>query len=395
MTIPMMIKRGFQPRFAGAVETAASVGGQFMPPVMGAVAFIMSDMTGIPYLTIAAAALLPALFYYGSLAVSVHLEAVKQGLRPIPVSERPVLTAQDWRMALCFLLPLIAVIGMLIDGRSPALSGFVAVIATAVLGFVLNPDMRAEPSRLLAALRQAGIASAQIIIAVAAVGIIIGVINMTGLGLRFANVILDLAGNSLFLGLLLVMIGSLILGTGLPTVPSYLIIVLVMGQAIESMGVSTLIVHLFALYFGVLSDLTPPVAIAAFAAASLARADPMAIGIVACRIAFIGFIVPFVLVYNPSLSLVEGFSFPALIWVCLRLSAAIWLLSTAFAGYANERLSVLSRVLRAAVAFAALVPVFWVECLGFAAGCLFIASDFIDGRRLETVHERDRARSVP
>jgi TRAP transporter 4TM/12TM fusion protein len=382
VTIPMMIRRGFAPHYAGAVETAASVGGQFMPPVMGAVAFIMADMTGIPYLTICLAAFLPALFYYLSLSVSVHIEAVKQGIPVVPKHERPKLTAQDWRMSLCFIVPLAAVMLMLIDGRSAALAGFVAVVATVVLGFLLNPELRAEPSRILSALHQGGIASAQIVAAVAAIGIVLGVINMTGIGLRFANIVLDMAGSSLFIALLLVMVGSLVLGTGLPTVPSYLIIVLVMGSAIEQLGVSTLIVHLFVLYFGVLSDITPPVAMAAFAAASLARADPFAIGVTSCRIAVVGFIVPFVLVYNPALSLVEGFSVPALLWICLRLSAAIWLLSTGLAGYANERIAPPWRIARVAAGLAALVPGIWIESAGFAACCAFIIADAMAARRV-------------
>ncbi|WP_201285584.1 TRAP transporter permease [Chelativorans xinjiangense] len=375
MTIPMIKERGFSARYAGGIEAAASSGGQFMPPIMGAVAFIMSDVTGIPYLTICIGALLPALFYYGSLFASVQIEAVKRGIGPIPAGERVELTRRDWVMSLCFAIPLAIVIALLIGGRSPAFAGFVAVIAAVLLGFTLNPELRRQPGRLLDALHQAGLAAAQIIIAVGAIGIVIGIMNMTGLGLRFANIILGIAGDSLFLALVMMMLSSLVLGMGMPTVPAYLVVVIVMGPAIEAMGVPTLIAHLFVVYFGVLSAITPPVAIAAFAAAPIARANPMGIGVDACRVALIGFIIPFVLVYNPSLSLVIDFSLTGLLWICFRLALAIWLLATGLAGYASGRLTWVSRVLRCCVGLAILLPAFWIELTGFAAAMLFVVND--------------------
>ncbi|WP_157994769.1 TRAP transporter permease [Paracoccus tegillarcae] len=376
MTIPMIVKRGFPPRYAGGVEAAASSGGQFMPPIMGAVAFIMSDVTGIPYLTICTAALLPALFYYASLFVSVHTEAIRRGIKPIPRADRPVIVRHDWIMSLCFILPLALMMTILLSGRSPALAGFWAVIAAVVLGFVLNPELRREPQRLIAGLVDGGKASASIIIAVASIGIVIGVMNMTGLGLRFAGVMQAVAGESLFLSLVMMMLGSLVLGMGMPTVPAYLIVILVMGPAIEMMGVPTVIAHLFVVYFGVLSSITPPVAIAAFAAAPIARANPIHIGIDACRIALIGFVIPFVLVYNPSLSLVADFTVSGLLWIILRLSIVIWLFSTGFAGYAADRLPMPMRLLRFAVGFGMLFPVLWVEVAFTLAGLAMTAMDW-------------------
>ncbi|MFV0245109.1 MAG: TRAP transporter permease [Qingshengfaniella sp.] len=367
MTIPMIIKRGFTPRYAGGVEAAASSGGQFMPPIMGAVAFIMSDLTGIPYLTICVAALLPALFYYASLFVSVHVEAARQGIKPIPRADRPIIDRHDWLMSLCFILPLGLIMALMISGRSPAMAGFWAVVCTVVLGFVLNPDLRRNPQRILTGLIDGGQAGAQILVAVAAIGIVIGVMNMTGLGLRFATIIGNIAGDSLFLSLVMMMLGSLVLGMGMPTVPAYLVVILVMGPAIEIMGVPTVIAHLFVVYFGVLSSITPPVAIAAFAAAPIAKANPMAIGVDACRIALIGFLIPFVLVYNPALSLVTGFTFTGLIWICLRLSLAIWFFATGFSGFTSARLPFWMRLLRLALGITLLVPEFWIEGLATIA----------------------------
>lgn len=361
MTIPMIKERGFPASFAGGVEAAASAGGQFMPPIMGAVAFIMADVTGIPYLTICLAALLPAIFYYGALFVAVHVEAVARGVKPIPRSALPKLTAQDWRMSLCFVLPLVLMLAIMMSGRSPALAGFAAVIAVVVLGLILNPEVRRKPLLIAEGLRQAGIASAQILVAVGSIGIVIGVMNMTGLGLRFAGLIQSAAGTSLLFSLVLMMLGSLVLGMGMPTVPAYLIVVLVMGPAIERMGVPTLIAHLFVVYFGVLSAITPPVAIAAFAAAPIAKANPVAIGASATRLALVGFLIPFVMVYNPSLTLVVDVTITGLVWVCLRLSLAIWMLTTGFAGYGGARLPLWSRAARLLLGFAVLVPQLPIE----------------------------------
>ncbi|MFN4098821.1 MAG: TRAP transporter permease [Pararhodobacter sp.] len=377
MTIPMIVERGFPRRYAGGIEAAASAGGQFMPPIMGAVAFIMADVTGIPYLTICLAALLPALFYYAALFLSVHLEALRRGIKPVPKADLPRLSGHDWRMSLCFILPLALMMYLMISGRSPALAGFWAVMGVVLLGILLNAEVRRKPLVLLDGLRQGGLASAQILMAVGAIGIVIGVMNMTGLGLRFAGLIQTAAGGSLFLSLLLMALGSLVLGMGMPTVPAYLIVVMVMGPAIERLGVPTLIAHLFVVYFGVLSAITPPVAIAAFAAAPIARANPVSIGIDATRIALIGFIIPFVLVYNPSLTLVIDFTPEGLLWVCLRLGLALWMFNTGFAGYGGGRIGMPIRLVRLALGLGLLVPYLWVEV---GATVLALGLIFMDWR---------------
>jgi TRAP-type uncharacterized transport system fused permease subunit len=204
---------------------------------------------------------------------------------------------------------------------------------------------------------------------------------MTGLGLRFAGVIRVIAGDSLFLALVMMMLGSLVLGMGMPTVPAYLIVILVMGPAIEHMGVPMLIAHLFVVYYGVLSAITPPVAIAAFAAAPIARANPVLIGIDACRVALIGFVIPFALVYNPSLSLVIGFDWVSFGWICLRLSLAIWMFSTGFTGVSSARLGMAQRALRLALGFSMLVPDIWVELGATALTLALVAHDTIRRER--------------
>jgi TRAP transporter 4TM/12TM fusion protein len=386
MTMPMIKERGFPARFAGAVEAAASTGGQIMPPVMGVVAFVMADVTGIPYLTIAVAALVPALFYYASLLTAVYIEACKRGIEPLPVEARPKLDRRDIGLTVGFALPLTMIVVLMVMGRSPAFAGLVAVILAVIIGFLANPDFRRDPFRLLQGLAAAGQQSARIVIAVASIGIVIGVMNMTGLGLRFATVVQSLADDHLFVALVLTAIASLVLGLGLPTVPAYLVIVIVMGPAISALGdTSTLVIHLFVVYFAVLSAITPPVAIAAFAAAPIANASPIAIGVDAMRLSIVGFVIPFLIVEAPSLTLVQDFSFEEFGWAVARLSVGIWLITTGLAGYATGPINWGERILRVALAALTLSPGVAVELFGLAGSIVFIAKDLTGGALIARV----------
>ncbi|MDT0591933.1 TRAP transporter fused permease subunit [Halomonas sp. PAR8] len=330
VTIPMIKRTGFTGRFAGAVEAAASSGGQIMPPIMGAVAFIMADLTGIPYLYICLAALIPALLYYGSLFACISVEAKRQGIERPDRSLLPRMVARDWLMLSVFLVPLGMIVAMLILGSSPAMAGFWAIVAALVLGFALNRQARSLTA-LRAAVVGAANASAQVLVAVAAVGIVVGVMNLTGLGLRFASAAQALSDGSLLMSLIVMAMACLMLGMGMPTVPAYLIIILVMGPAVEALGVPTVAAHMFVVYFAVMSAITPPVALAGYAAASIADANPMGISVSALRLALMGFLVPFAFVYSPSLLLIADFSVVEFTWALLRLAAAIWMLAL-FAG---------------------------------------------------------------
>jgi len=283
ITIPMIKKRGFSAKFAGAVEAAASSGGQLMPPIMGAVAFIMADVTGISYLNICLAALIPALFYYGSLFAFISTEAKRLGMRPQTEDAVITLTLKEKLKCLPFLVPLILIIVLMVQGSSPAMAGFWALISATVLGLVIEPHLLRQPKRLLGMVVNGAKSCATITIAVASVGIIIAVMNNTGLGLRFAEAIQIVGEGNLFLSLVLMAIGCLVLGMGMPTVPAYLIIILVMGPAVTALGVDTIAAHLFVVYYAVLSSVTPPVALAAFAAAPIAKANPLALSVTALR----------------------------------------------------------------------------------------------------------------
>lgn len=373
-TIPMMREKGFRPEFAGAVEAAASTAGQFIPPVMGAVAFMLAQLTGVNYLLVCAAALVPAFAYVAALVLAVYLEAKRIGIEGEDPKNLPPLTREDILRSLMFAVPVATVIGVLLMGRSPAMAGFWATVAAIAMGFVFNPDFRKNPLRLLGALAHGGLSGAKIMIAVGAIGIVVSGFNLTGLGLSFSQTVGGFGGDNLTLSLLLTALACIALGMGMPTLPAYLIIVLVMGPALNAMGVPRLAAHMFVLYFAVLSAITPPVALAAFAAAPLANANPMRIALVAMRLTLIGFIVPFLFVHNPSLLLVLDFDALDFAVGVLRIALVIWGLSAGLAGYgAGGPLSPLMRGLHLVAAALALMTGAVVDIAGMVAlaGLLF------------------------
>ena len=352
-----------------------------MPPVMGAVAFVMADVTGIPYLVIIVAALVPALFYYGSLFAAVWVEAARNGIEAIPRAERQSISREDWKLSLMFVIPILVIIGVLIAGRSPAMAGLWATVIGAGLG-LMNAEVRKRPQVFLDALAKGGEQCGRIMVAVAAIGIIIGVMNLTGLGIRFSNMVLSFAGANLFFAMLLVALASMILGMGLPTIPAYLIIVLIMGEAMENLGVPKILVHLFVLYYGVLSAITPPVAIAAYAAAPIAQSNPMTTALQALKLSFVGFIVPFVFIYNPALSLVVGFEVGPFVWVVARLALAIWLMTTALGGVDRAPLPMWSRILRTALGICVLLTFIEIQIAAAVAGLALL---YVESRRTKAI----------
>jgi len=380
-TIPMMIRRGFRRPFAGGVEAAASTGGQLMPPVMGAAAFLMAELTGTPYIHIATAAIIPALFYYASLFIAVVIESRRLGIAPIPPEQRVKLTRQDWILSSMFFVPILVVVLVMVDGRSPAQAGFLAALTTIVLSF-LNPEMRRNPRVLLDVLMRAGRTCAAIVIAVASLGVIIAVLDLTGLGLAFAMKIVALGQDNLFLSLVVAMLGCIILGMGMPTLPAYLIIIMVMGPAMVKLGVPLIAIHMFVFYFGVTSAVTPPVAMAAYAAAPIAEASPIKVGMIGLRLSIVAFIIPFVFIYHPSILLIlDDFDIVDLIGICLRMSLSVWMLTTGLAGMARITLPPWSQALRLVCGIAVLIDVTGVMAAGIAGALALIAHEWLGGRR--------------
>lgn len=378
-TIPLIKSRGFTPAFAGGIEATASSGGQIMPPIMGAAALVMADIAGVSYLFVIAAALLPAIFYYVSLFISVTVEARRQGIEPITDPGAYELKAADYWRSIMFVGPVLAVVLALVVGFSAAMAGFIALTVLSVVSFI-NPQIRRDPFRLIRSMIQGAITCAELMISVAAIGLIVAVLDTTGLGLKFAGLIEHLGSQDLFLSLLVAMVGALILGMGMPTLPAYLIIILIMGPAIKLLGLSTLTVHLFVFYYGVASSLTPPVAIAAYAAAPIAGANPITTALMSIRLGAAKFIIPFVFAYYPSLLLVEGFDMAEFAWIIVRLLIAIWLISTALSGFDRVRLTSWMVALRLALAMLMLVTLWQVQIPALLVGIAVIYIHWREGR---------------
>lgn len=300
-TIPLMKKIGYRPAFAGAVEAVASQGGQIMPPIMGAAAFIMAEYTGIPYIRIAAAAAIPAVFYFLVAGVCVYLQARKRGLKGLPKETLPKLGQVLARSGYHF-LPLAAIIILLVRGASPSKAGFYAVLLALGLSMIRR-ETRMGPKAILAALEQGAVSTVTVGVSCAAAGIIVGSVVLTGLGLRFSRLAISLAGSNLLVLLILIMICSLILGMGMPTVSCYVVLAVLAAPALTKLGVPVLAAHLFVFYFGIISGLTPPVAITAYTAAGIAGSNPFETGWIATKLALGGFIVPYLFVYNKTLLL--------------------------------------------------------------------------------------------
>lgn len=294
-----MKRTGFKPPFACAVEAAASTGGQIMPPVMGAAAFVMAEFTGIRYITICLHAMIPALLYYFTLFMSIHFEAGRMGLKGIPREELPRLREVLGARGHVF-LPLGIIVYMMIKGHTPMYACIVSTVAVIVLSF-LRKETRMGWRILLEALEDGARNTVVVAAACACAGIVIGVINLTGLGLKFTSFVLSMAGESLILALIVTMIAGIVLGMGMPTTPAYIVQAALLIPALIKLGVHTVAAHMFVFYFSTISAITPPVAMAVYAAAGIGGAKPGPTGLWALRIAATGFIVPFMFVFGPSL----------------------------------------------------------------------------------------------
>ena len=355
-TIPIIKKVGFKPSFAGGVEAAASTGGQIMPPVMGVVAFLMADITGIPYLKIIVAALIPSIMYYTSLFIVVFIEAKRLGIEALPRDERISLTRDDLIKSLALVVPLGVIVAVLVTGRTAQNAGFYALISAFLLCLALFPGFR-RPATWWRALVDSGKTCAVLMVIVAAVGFVIGVLNMTGVGLMFAESVLSVASSNLWLALIFVMLACLVMGMGVPTGAAYLMIAIVLGPVLQKLGLSLVAAHLFVVYFGVLSVVTPPVALAAFAAAPIADASPMDTGFQASRLAIAGFIIPYLFVFHPALLLItDEFSLGGLCWALFIFLVSTWGISTGLGGWEGRRLPWWQRALRLFSAILLIVP---------------------------------------
>ncbi|MDU3365707.1 MAG: TRAP transporter fused permease subunit, partial [Proteus mirabilis] len=366
-TIPLMKNIGLTSRFAGAVEATASTGGMIMPPIMGAAAFIMAGFLGISYTTIVIAAIIPALLYYAALIMAIDIEAKKQGLKGLSKENIPQVKAVLKARGL-LLLPLIIVIGTLLMGKTPIYAGFLGIL-TIIVASWLTPDktVRMTLTKVADALAEAARGSVQVTIACAAIGVIICVVTMTGIGATLAFNIVSMTDNTLWMILLVVMLVCIVLSMGLPSTALYIVVAVTVSPILIKAGVMPLAAHFFVFWFGALSNITPPVALASYTAASIARADPMQTSWDAVRLALPGFIIPFILVYNPAL-LMQGDNLSVISIGLMVISAlvGIYALSIATANFWIIKTTWFERIAFAAAAILMIKPGLYTDLLGMA-----------------------------
>ncbi|WP_457788462.1 TRAP transporter permease [Pseudomonas sp. PL-6] len=427
-TIPLMKRFGYRPAFAGGVEATSSMGSQIMPPIMGAVAFIMAETINVPFFEVAKAALIPALLYFGSVFWMVHLEAKRANLSGLPKDECP----NPWkavRERWFLLIPLLILIYLLFSGRTPLFSGTVGLALTAmvILGSAIILRVSSKAMRfafwialgvLCAGFFQLGIGvvfgvigllvaacwfvkggrdtltlclhalvegarhAVPVGIACALVGVIIGVVSLTGVASTFAGYILAIGQDNLFLSLVLTMLTCLVLGMGIPTIPNYIITSSIAAPALLELGVPLIVSHMFVFYFGIMADLTPPVALACFAAAPIAKERGLKISLWAVRIAVAGFVVPYMAVYSPALML-QGDSLLATVYVGLKALLAIGIWGAVFTGFLQAKLSWWERALGFAAGASLILATPISDEIGFALSAIFIGQHIWRARRAQ------------
>jgi TRAP transporter 4TM/12TM fusion protein len=337
-TIPLMKKLGYRAQFAGAVESAASTGGLIMPPIMGAGAFVMSEITNIPYATIAAAAALGAILYYVSIGLRVHFIALKDNLKALDPSEMI-----SWKQVIkdsYLLIPLVVLISLLIVGYSPFGACTYSILTSFFLSF-LRKDTMLTPKKLFKVFEKSGYNCIMLAVTCAGAGMVVSVVTYTGLALGIATVITSFSGGFLLPALILVMITSLILGMGLPCTPAYIIAVTIGGPAMLGLGIDMLPAHLFVFYFAIMAEVTPPVCIASYCGAAIAGTKPLATGFEASLLAIMGYIIPFVFVYNPALILNGPVLDIIATFLLMIVVSGLW--SATFSGYLFKKLNLITR----------------------------------------------------
>jgi len=427
-TIPLMKRFGYTSVFAGAVEATASMGGQIMPPVMGAVAFIMAETLNLPYAEIVKAAIIPALLYYFTAFTMVHLEAGRAKLMGLPKEQCP----NPWkhmRDNWYLMVPLAVLVFMLFHGFTPKFAGMMGLCMTAllILGAALAARIHSTAFRyvlwvglglgastflkwgiqpvlavigvmVLACLNiQGGKKTLKSLrdgltdgakqavpvgLACAIVGVIIGVLSLTGAATSFAGVVLKVGDTSVFLSLLLTMLVCLVLGMGIPTIPNYIITSSIAAPALLKLGVPLLVSHMFVFYFGIMADLTPPVALAAFAASSIAKASPMAIGFKATQIAVAGFVIPFMAVYDNALMLQGDWTYTGVLYVVFKCLLAIVLWGGVVVGHLQANLSIAQRVWCAITAAMLVSAIDLTDQIGFAMAVVLVLWMWLRARQL-------------
>lgn len=363
-TIPLMKKTGYSKEFSGAVEAAASVGGQLLPPIMGAAAFIMAEMISVPYSTIITWAAIPALLYYLSIVLQVHLRASKDGLIGLPKEQLPK-TSDVMKCRSHLLLPVLFLLYMLFFSGTTVIFSAVMTILVTIVVSMFRKETRMSLSGFLDALANGAKQTVSVAVACACVGIIIGVCSKTGFGLTMANTIIALGSTSLLFTLFFTMITCMILGMGLPSIPAYIITATIAAPALAKLGIPAGAAHMFSFYYAMFANLTPPVALASFAAAGLSGGNPMKTGVASVKLAIAGFIVPFMFVYAPQLMLINT-TLAEGAWVAASACVGVFLIAVSVEGYLFTRMAAWLRVVAAAGALLLIKPGFETDAIGLA-----------------------------
>lgn len=363
LTIPMMKKLGYHKNFAGAVEAAASTGGQLMPPVMGAAAFLMAEFVGVPYVEIVKAAVIPAALYFIGVWLGVHFEAKRNNLKGIPREELPkfgTLLRERGHLA----IPLLVIVWLLVSGYTPMRAALVAIFLSIICS-ALRKSTRMKPLEIIKGLENGARNVLGVLVACAAAGIIIGVVTKTGVGLKLASGLLELSGGLLLPSMFLTMITAIVLGMGVPTTANYVITSTIAAPALLQMGVPILAAHMFVFYFGIIADVTPPVALAAYAGAGIAGGNALKTGVNASKLAIAAFIIPYMFVLSPELLLVYGVD-SGLILALVTAIIGMIALSSSLIGYLAAPLKSWQRLILSAGGLMMIKPGLLTDIAGIA-----------------------------
>ncbi len=378
VTIPLMKRTGYKPEFAAAAEASASTGGQIMPPIMGAAAFLMAETVGVPYASIVTKAILPAVLYFAGVFITVHLEAKKEGLKGLSREELPRLKKLLKKTYL--LLPLFLLIYLVgTSTRSIAYAAAIAIIATIVVS-MFNKGHRITPKRLLEALAAGGQGMITVAVACGVAGIIAGIIGVTGLAYLLFNGIVTLAGNHVIVALFLTMLCCIILGMGVPTTANYCIMAATCAPILVQMGVPMVAAHFFVFYFGIVADLTPPVALAAYAGAAIAQANPMKTAITSTKLAIGAFIVPYVFALNPALLFIDT-TIPEVILICVTSLVGMFAVSMALEGYLLCNMRWHERLVSIIGGLLLIYPGAVTDVIGLALVAVVVLLQYIDRKK--------------
>ena len=375
VTIPMMKKIGYKGEFAGAVEAAASTGGQIMPPIMGAAAFLMTEFTGEPYSLIATRAILPAVLYFAGIYIAVHLEAKKLGLKGVPRDQLPKMRHLIKRIYL--LLPLVVLVWLVSTNtftmaKSAAIAIVMAVVVSLInnlVGHVNKVEDRSDfitPGKIVDALEGGAKGSITVAVACGVAGIISGCITVTGLASKLLSAIVAVAGGQVFVALVLTMLCCIVLGMGVPTTANYCIMAATCAPILmdPSIGVSMMAAHFFVFYFGIVADITPPVALAAYAGSAIAKSNPMKTGVNATKLAIAAFIVPYIFALSPQMLFVDVSSAFQVVQICISALLGIFGVAAALNGYVFRKLSVPFRLILAVGGLGMMIPGTLTDVIG-------------------------------